>query len=174
MNAMGEGIILFITLFMMLVGLVFTVMPPSLGTILVWAAAIFYGLALGWEKLGWLTFGLLTFLMIVGLVVDWLAGHFGAKLGGASCLAIVVGTILGFILGIVASMVGTPILGCFAGLIGMIGGVLWIEWRRNRDWRAALRATQGYIAGSVAGALARITSGCLMFGIFLGRVYGWG
>jgi uncharacterized protein len=167
----GESLILFVTLFMMLVGLVFTLMPPGLGTILVWAAAIFYGLALGWDKLGWLTFGLLTFLMAAGIIIDYVAGHFGAKLGGASCLAIAVGAVLGFILGIVASLLGTPIVGCLAGLVGMVGGVLLIEWRRNRDWRAAWRATQGYIAGAIAGALARIASGILMVGIFLVMVY---
>jgi uncharacterized protein YqgC (DUF456 family) len=167
----GVGVILFMTLFMMLVGLVFTLMPPGLGTILVWAAAIFYGLVLGWDKLGWLTFSLLTFLMVTGIVIDYVACHFGAKLGGASCLAIAVGTILGFILGLVASLLGTPIVGCLAGLVGMVGGVLLTEWRRNRDWRLAWQATQGYIAGSIAGAMARITSGLLMFGIFLARVY---
>jgi len=68
--------------------LALTVIPPSLGTIYL-GGGIFYGLALGWEEeLGWLTFGLLTFVMVLGLVVDGLAGHFGAKLGGASCLGL--------------------------------------------------------------------------------------
>jgi uncharacterized protein YqgC (DUF456 family) len=168
----GEGIVIFITLFVMMVGLIFTVVPPVPGTVVMWAAAVFYGLTLGWDqKLGWLTFGLLTFLMIVGLVVDFVAGHFGAKFGGASCLAIIVGTILGLILGIVAGMF-LPGVGCVAGLIGMIGGILLVEWRRNNDWSTAVRATKGYVAGATAGVMARVTSGILMFGIFLVRAYG--
>lgn len=169
----SQGGVLFIALFVMMIGLIMTVVPPLPGTVIIWLAAAFYGLALGWDKLGWLTFSLLTLLMIVGIVVDVVAGHFGAKMGGASCLAITIGAILGFVLGIVASLIGTPILGCLAGLVGMVLGVLLIEWRRNANWQIALNATKGYIAGSAAGIMAKVTSGVLMFGVFLVRVY-WG
>jgi uncharacterized protein YqgC (DUF456 family) len=165
-----QGLILYVTVFVMLIGLIFTVIPPIPGTLIIWAAAIFYGLVIGWEQLGWWTFGILTVLMAVGLTIDVLAGHFGAKLGGASCLAIFVGAVLGLILGIIASLIGTPILGCFAGLGGIILGVLWIEWKRKGDWDTAVRATKGYIAGSAAGIMARFTSGVLMIGIFLAVV----
>ncbi|MBN1219469.1 MAG: DUF456 domain-containing protein [Anaerolineae bacterium] len=167
-----QGAIIFATLFVMMIGLIFTVLPPIPGTLVIWAAAIFYGLVMGWENLGWWIFGILTFLMIVGLVVDVVAGHFGAKLGGASCLAIFIGAVLGLILGIVASLIGTPILGCFAGLVGMVLGVLWIEWKRKGDWDRALRATKGYVAGTAAGVMARFTSGILMLAIFLVKIYG--
>jgi len=128
-----QSIILFITLFTMMVGLFFTVIPPLPGTIIIWVAAIGYGWVLGWEKLGWLTFGLLTILMIVGMVADMLAGQFGARLGGASCLAIVIGTVIGFIFGIIASFIGTPIVGCLAGVVGTLGGILAVERLRHRD-----------------------------------------
>jgi uncharacterized protein YqgC (DUF456 family) len=168
-----EKVVTFITMFTMLVGLIFTVIPPIPGTLIIWLAALGYGLALGWNSVGWPIFGVLTFLMIVGLTVDFLAGHFGAKLGGASCLAIFIGAVLGLILGIVGSVIGTPILGCFAGLIGMVAGILWIEWKRKGDWDTAVRATKGYIAGTAVGIMARVTAGILMFGIFLVRIY-WG
>jgi uncharacterized protein YqgC (DUF456 family) len=169
----SQGVVLFITLFLMMVGLVMVLIPPIPGTVIIWAAALFYGVVLGWEQLGWLTFSLLTFLMLAGLVVDIIAGHFGAKLGGGSCLAIVVGAVSGFILGFVFSLIGTPVLGCFAGLIGMSGGMLLIEWKRNNDWDTAVGAVKGYMAGSVAGIMARVTSGFFMVGLFVARVY-WG
>jgi len=171
MELFSQGVILFITLFVMMIGLIFTVIPPIPGTLIVWGAAIFYGLVLGWEKLGWATFGFLTFFMIVGIVADVAAGHFGAKLGGASCLAIIVGAIFGFLLGIVVSLIGTPILGCLAGMAGMAGGILWIEWKRRGDWDTAVSATKGYVAGSVVGIAARVASGIVMVGIFLAGVY---
>ncbi len=167
----SEGFILFVTLFTMMIGLIFTVVPPIPGTLIIWAAAIFYGLALEWEQLGWFTFGLLTFFMILGLVIDVAAGHVGAKMGGASCLAIFIGAVLGLILGLLISLIGTPILGCFAGLVGMVGGILWIEWRQRGDWDRAVKATKGYVAGSLAGIAARVASGIVMLGIFLARVY---
>lgn len=169
----SQGLVLFITLFVMAIGLIFTVVPPLPGTVLMWAAAVFYGLALGWDRLGWWAFGLLTFFAVAGIVVDFLAGHFGAKLGGASCLAVGVGALLGLVFGIMASLVGTPVLGCFAGLAGMVVSILLIEWRRNRNWETAMNATKGYVAGTAAGIMAKVTSGVFMFVIFLARVY-WG
>ncbi len=167
-----QVVVFFVTLFMMTIGLFFALMPPLPGTVIIWAAAAFYGLMVGWdESLGWLTFGLLTFFMIVGVLTDFVAGNFGARMGGASWWAVAVGAILGFILGIVASLIGTPVLGCLAGLIGMVGGVLWVEWRRNKDWQTAVRATKGYAAGTAAGIMAKVTSGAIMVGIFLVRVY---
>jgi uncharacterized protein YqgC (DUF456 family) len=164
---------LFITLFVMTLGLAFTFIPILPGTLIMWGGALAYGLVLGWENLGWWAFGLITFFMILGVVADAVAGHFGAKMGGASWAAIIVGAILGFVLGLVASLYGTPILGCFAGLIGAVAGVLWIEYRRNKNWDLALKATKGYIAGSAAGIMAKVTSGVFMFGVFLARVYLW-
>lgn len=168
-----QGTVLVITIFVMLIGLIFTVVPPLPGTLLIWAGAIFYGWVLGWEKLGWLTFSLLTLLMIAGIGLDIVAGHFGARAGGASWLGVIVGAILGLILGLVASLIGTPILGCLAGLVGTILGILLVEWRRNREWRVAIGATKGYMAGALLGVMARVTSGIFMLAIFLARVYWW-
>lgn len=167
----SQAFILFIALFTMMVGLIFTVIPPLPGTVIIWGAAIMYGLALGWEELGWITFGLLTLLMIVGVVADFLAGQFGAKMGGASCLAIVVGTVAGLILGIAASFVGTPIVGCVAGVAGTLGGIVLIERIRHQDWESALTATKGYMAGTTAGVMAKVTAGCMMFAVFLISVW---
>jgi uncharacterized protein YqgC (DUF456 family) len=164
---------LFITLFAMMMGLIFTFIPILPGTLIMWVAVLVYGLVLGWEKLGWWAFGLITFFMILGMIADAVAGHFGAKMGGASWWAIIVGAILGFVLGLAASFFGGPLLGCFAGLVGAIGGVLWVEWQRNKNWDIALKATKGYVAGSAAGIMAKVTSGLFMFGIFLARVYLW-
>ena len=173
MDLANQGFVLFITLFVMMVGLIFTVIPPIPGTVIIWAAAIFYGLVLSWDKLGWLTFGLLTFFMILGIIADALGGQFGAKLGGASCLSVIIGTIVGFVLGIIASFIGTPIVGCLAGVFGTLGVIVLFERLRHKNWRTAIDATKGYAAGTVTGIAARITAGCLMFGIFLLRVYFW-
>jgi uncharacterized protein YqgC (DUF456 family) len=168
---LGQGFVLFATLFVMMIGLIFTVVPPLPGTVIIWAAAIVYGLALGWENLGWWTFAILTFLMLVGIIADALGGQFGARFGGASCLSIVVGTVLGFSLGILASLVGTPIVGCVVGVLGVLGGILLVERIRHRDWSTAVDATKGYVAGTAAGIAAKVTAGVIMFVVFLARVY---
>jgi len=172
----SQSMVLFMTLFVMLLGLILCVIPliPFVpGTVIIWAAAIGYGLVLGWAKLGWLAFGLITFFLLLGLVVDAVAGHFGAKMGGASWLAVFVGVVLGFILGILSSFIGSPLLGCFVGLLGTFGGVLLVEYNRHKDWQVAIRATKGYVAGSAVGVIAKVISAFLMFGIFLARIYLW-
>lgn len=169
----GQGFVLFVTLFVMMVGLIFTLLPPMPGTVVIWASAIFYGLALGWAKLGWVTFGLLTFLMVLGVIADMLGGQFGAKFGGASCLAVTVGTIIGFFLGILASLFGTPVVGCLVGVGGTLGGILLVERMRHRNWETAMNATKGYVAGTTVGIMAKVTAGVFMFAVFLIRVYFW-
>ena len=171
MELMNQSFVLFITLFVMMIGLIFTVIPPIPGTLIIWAAALFYGWALGWDKLGWPTFALLTFIMIIGIIADALGGQFGARIGGASCLAIIAGTIAGFVLGILGSLIGTPLVGCLMGVFGTLGGILLVERVRYKDWSTALKATKGFAAGTATGMAAKITAGCLMLGIFLVRVY---
>ena len=170
---LGQSLVLFGTLFLMVVGLIFTVIPPIPGTLVIWGAALGYGLLLGWEKLGWLAFIVITFLMLLGIIGDALGGQFGAKMGGASCLAVALGTILGFVVGIIASFIGTPIAGCIAGMVGTLAGILLVERTRHQNWKGAIKATQGYLAGTTLGIMVKITAGLFMIGVFLLRVY-WG
>lgn len=169
-----QPIVLGLTLSVMAVGIIFTLIPPLPGSVIVWAAAAFYGLTLGWdEHLGWPTFIGLTIFMLIGVVLDIVAGHFGAKIGGASWLAIIIGLILGVVLSIAVTLLGlgNPILGCFAGIIGMILGIFIIEWWRNGERDKAFQAIKGYCAGTVLGNLAKFVTSLAMVGLFLMRVY---
>jgi len=160
---------------LMIIGLIFTIVPPLPGTVIIWGTAVFYGLILGWDAyLGWATFIILTILMVVGLIADFLAGHVGARVGGASWLAIILGFILGIILAILANFVA-PILGClvglFGGLLGIVISIVGVEYWRNRDWDKAKLAIKGYCAGHVLGALAKFTISVMMIAIFVIRVF---
>lgn len=166
-----QNIVMWFALSVMAIGLIFTVIPPLPGIIIIWAAAIGYGLLLGWEQLGWLTFSFLTLLMILGLIADLAGGQMGAKMGGASCWAIGVGTVVGFGAGIIFSLFGTPVVGCLAGVAGTLGGILLVERARYGDWRMAIGATKGYVAGTTAGIIGKLLAGGLMIGVFLLRVF---
>lgn len=166
-----QNIVVFLTLFLMMIGLIFTVIPPIPGTLIIWAAAVGYGWLMGWEQLGWLTFSVITFFMILGLIGDIAGGQFGAKIGGASCLAILVGTVLGFAAGIIGSLIGTPIVGCLAGVAGTVGGMLMVEKARYGNWDGAMNAIKGYLAGQALGIMAKVAAGLIMIGVFLLRVY---
>ncbi len=169
-DAVSQSTVLSITLLFMAIGLVFTIIPPLPGTLVIWAAAIFYGVALGWEQLGWILFSALTILMVIGIGGDIAAGHFGAKMGGASCSSVVVGGILGFMIGIALSFTGIFLLGCIGGFIATMGGILLVErWIRG-EWAGAIQATKGYMAGATLGAVAKVISGVVMVGLFLWAV----
>jgi uncharacterized protein YqgC (DUF456 family) len=172
----SQSFVLFLTLFIMLVGLVLTIIPviPFVpGTVIMWGAVIGYGLLAGWDKLGWPAFAIITLIFLLGLAADAAAGHLGAKMGGASWSAVAVGVMLGFIIGLIATFIGTPLLGCLAGLLGTVAGVLLVEYRRRQNWQVALNATKGYVAGSFLGAVAKAVSAGLMLAVFLARVYLW-
>ncbi|MCB0195920.1 MAG: DUF456 domain-containing protein [Anaerolineae bacterium] len=167
----SQTLVLFVTLFTMAIGLFFTLIPPIPGTLVIWGASVVYGLVLGWENLGWVTFTIITLLMITGVTADILGGQFGARMGGASCLAIAVGTVVGLLLGFIISLVGTPLLGCLAGIGGTLGGILLVERMRYKDWQRAGNAIKGYLAGNALGIMAKVTAGILMVGTFLASVY---
>jgi hypothetical protein len=54
----------------------------------------------------------------------------------------------------------------------LLHGILAERWRRG-EWQSAMRATKGYLAGASLGIMAKVTSGLLMLGAFLTRVYLW-
>ena len=56
------------TLTAMLVGLL--VLPLLPGLVIIWVAALGYGLAAGFGTLGWIMFALITVLMLAGSVID--------------------------------------------------------------------------------------------------------
>ncbi|MDM8532790.1 DUF456 domain-containing protein [Anaerolineales bacterium HSG25] len=166
-----KPLILATTIVAMIIGIIFTVVPPLPGTVIIWAAAVGYGLFMGWDLyLGGPTFVILTILMLIGIAMDIIAGHVGAKVGGASWLSITLGMILGLILTMLGSSM-TPIVGCLAGAVGMIVSVFAIEWWRNKDRDKAIQAIKGYCAGTTLGMMAKVTTACMMMIIFLVRVF---
>lgn len=147
-----------LTLFVMMVGLVGTLVPGIPGTPVIFAAALGHRLWFGdrgpaiWVVL---TLGV---LMALSLAVDFLATTAGAKKLGASHRGMI-GAVLGGMIGIFFPPIGL-VLGPFLGamLFEAIGG---------RDWREASRAGVGAALGFLAGTVGRIACGVAMVGLFV-------
>ena len=77
-------IVLTVTLFFMLVGLIGIVLPIIPGTIVIFAAALIYAFLDGFQAIGWPTLVVLGLLTLVATTADIWASSVGAKLGGAS------------------------------------------------------------------------------------------
>jgi uncharacterized protein len=146
-----------ITIFIMLVGLVGIMVPFFPGIVIIWLAALFYGIVVGFTTLGWVLFFLITLAGIAGVTVDNVLMGLGARRGGASWWTIGVAW--------AAGILGTIVFPPFGGLIAAPLSVLVIEYYRVRDWKKARSAFSGLAVGWGLSFLARFGFGLLM--IFL-------
>jgi len=152
-----------ITLTGMLVGLL--VIPILPGLVIIWLAALGYGLAAGFGVLGWIMFALLTLLMLVGSVVDNILMGTSAHKEGAPWWVILL-AMLAAILGSI--LIPVPILG---GILAALLTLFGIEWLRRKDWRKALASIKGMMIGWGWAFVIRFIIGMVMIGLWL--IWAW-
>jgi uncharacterized protein YqgC (DUF456 family) len=152
-----------LTLIVMLVGLFGLLVPFFPGIVVIWLAALGYGILAGFTTLGIVLFVVLTLLMIAGSLVDNLLMGAGARKSGASWLS------LGAAL--VAGIVGTFLWPPVGGLIAAPAAVLLVEYLRVRDWQKAFVAMRGMAAGWLLSFVARFLIGLVMIGMWGVWVY---
>lgn len=148
-----------ITLVFMLVGLLGLIIPVFPGTVVMWLAALGYGVVSGFTPLGWGMFALITVLMLISVSIDNVLMAAGAKQGGASWTA------LGW--GIVAGIAGTLLLPPVGGLIGAPLAIFLYEYRRLGDRAKAFQALRGLALGWGAAFIARFGLGLFMIVFWL-------
>ena len=180
--------ILWITLVVMLVGLLGSVLPALPGVPLIFVAALVYAYVTGFEVVGGDVLALLGLFAALAFVADFVATSYGARRFGASNW----GTAGGAIGGLLGALVGALFLGVgavFGLLLGSIGGVFLGEYlRRQRrpatsdagadgprvrparggnDWQRTGRAAGGVLVGYLAGAAAQGVLGLLSIALFV-------
>jgi uncharacterized protein YqgC (DUF456 family) len=143
----------------MLAGLV--VVPILPGLVVIWAAALGYGLAAGFGTLGWIIFAVLTVLMLAGNLIDNLLMGTSAHKQGAPWWVILV-ALLAAIIG--SFVIPIPIIGgVLAALLTLFG----VEWLRCKDWRKALNSLKGMLIGWGWAFVIRFIIGIVMIGLWL-------
>jgi len=143
-----------LTQFFMLVGLFGLIVPVFPGIIIMWLAALGYGITTGFSTAGIVIFVILTLLMISGTLVDNVLMGAGARKGGASWLTI--GAAL------IAGVVGTFAFPPLGGIIAAPAAVLLLEYFRVRDWQKAWEALRGLAKGWGFSFIARFGIGLVM------------
>ena len=123
----------------MLVGLFGLVVPIFPGLVVMWLAALGYGVANGFSTLGIVLFVIISILMVVGSFADNLLMGAGARKGGASWTTIGVA--------LIAGVVGTFLAPPIGGLIAAPAAILLLEYSRLRDWPKAMAALRGLATG---------------------------
>lgn len=150
----------FVIMFAGFVGCIAPVLP---GPPLVWLGALFYGWQTDWERVGPIFLGLTLILALAGGTADLWMGFLGAKKGGAGVGA--------QIAALVGGAVGLLVLSVPGLLIGSIGAIAFVEWRRHRDWNAVMRAGGGYLAGYLLSMVVEVLTALVIIGLFVARVW---
>ncbi|HSF83514.1 MAG TPA: DUF456 domain-containing protein [Anaerolineales bacterium] len=146
--------IFWLTQLFMLVGLFGLVVPIFPGTVIIWLAALGYGLVTGFGTLGTVLFVIITLLMLAGTIVDNLFMGAGARKGGASWLTIGIA--------LLAGVLGTLFFPPLGGLIAAPLAVLLLEAYRTRSLEKGWQALRGLAAGWGMSFLVRFGIGLVM------------
>jgi hypothetical protein len=142
----------------MLVGLFGLIIPIFPGLVVIWLAALGYGVAQGFGTLGWVVFGVISLLMVAGSLADNLMMGAGARQGGASW-----GTIL---VALAAGVLGTVFFPPIGGIIAAPLAILALEYYRLRDWGKAWQALRGLATGWGLSFIVRFVIGFVMMGLW--------
>ena len=156
-----------LTLFFLLVGLIGLIIPVFPGLTVMWLAALIYALIqsasglMGWVD--WLLFAIITLLMIGGNIVDNLI--IASKMRGHEIPWRSI--ILCYIVGILVSLILTPLAGLIASPLSLLG----LEYLRLRDKKLAFESAKVFMIGWGAAFAARLGVGILM--IIFWMLWAW-
>ena len=162
------GLGFWIAILFLIVGLLGVVLPAVPGVGFMWVVILVYAILDRFTRIGPFWFAMLTILGVVGATADYWLAMLGAKVGGASTRSTLLSIAGGFLGAVVGLFFGG--LGLIPGAwIGSILGVMVSEYVERRDWRAALRATLGLVAGFTVSNVVQFVFGLAILGIFLWR-----
>lgn len=156
---MSDELATILVLLAMLIGLAGTLVPILPGILLMWASAVAYGFAVGFDALAVGLLVVVTILTAVSIVAGVVlpkraAAESGAS--GASQFAAAVGAVVGFFV--------IPVVGL---IIGALVGIGLAEWYDKRDWPAARASTIAVAKGFGLSTLVQFALGFLILVVWL-------
>ena len=152
-----------IALVMMAVGLL--VIPILPGLLIIWVAALGYGISAGFGTLGWILFALITVLMLGGSILDNLLMGAKAHKEGAPWWVVLI-ALVSAVVGSIA--IPIPIIG---GILAALLVLFLLEWLRLKDARKALVSMRGMLVGCGWAVIFRVIIGLIMIGLWL--IWAW-
>lgn len=164
MDFIGQIGLPLVLLAIMLFGLFSLVFLPVLpGLVIVWLAALGYGL-LGHftAPLPIVFFVIITLLMLFGSVIDNILMGAGARKTGASWVSITAALVAG----VVGSILWPPL----GGILFSLAALFLVELLRLRNLRSALVSTRSMAIGCGWAIVARFFIGLAMIGLYVAWV----
>jgi len=147
----------------MFFGLIVLLIPILPGLVIIWAAALVYGIITGFTTLGWVMFGIMTVLMIVGSFLDNVLMGTSAHKGGAPWWVV--------LLALVVSIPGNLVIPVLGGVLAALLVLFLIEWARLKDPKTALASMKGFLVGYGWAVAIRFIMGMVMIGLWM--IWAW-
>jgi len=152
-----------LTLTFMLFGLFGLIIPVVPGLVIIWVAALGYGIAAGFGTLGWIMFAIISLLMVAGSVIDNVLMGTQARQSGASWVSIAAALVFG--------IAGNFVLPVIGGLIAALLALFVAEWIRRKNWRESLKSVRGMAWGCGWAFVIRFIMGVVMIGLWM--IWAW-
>ncbi len=159
LQSIGLGLVIFF----MLLGFVGAFLPLLPGPLLVWFAALVYVLATHFVVVGYQAFAAITIIAVVASTADIWMPLLGARVLGGSGRAL--------LFGIIGSILGFVIFNLLGAVLGYALGIVYGEYRKHQNWRLAIKASLGGLAGWGISTAVQAGGALLMMGIFLWQVF---
>ena len=160
---MFDAVVTTVVLIAMLVGLVGTLLPILPGILLMWVAAVGYGVAVGFDVFATLVLVLISGLTVAAVIVGAVVPKRAAADSGASTssqIAAAIGAVIGFF--------AIPFIGV---VVGAVVGIGLAEWYDKRDWPAARSSTIAIAKGFGVSALVQFGLGSVILIVWLPWAY---
>ena len=155
MTQMFEAVSVGVVIFLLLLGLVGTVIPIIPGVLLMWLTVFIYSLADGFAAVSMPAFLVISVIAVITGTSDLWLTLFGAKKGGASIKSMLIGTA-----GAIAGSFIFPLVGT---IVGYIAGLLLGEYWQHGDWELAKKAGLGGLAGWGVATVIQFIGGIFIF-----------
>lgn len=147
-----------VILTIMLFGWLGLVVPIFPGNVIIWGAALAYGVLTDFDSSGIWLFAFITVLMFIGVAADNVFMGAKAREAGASWLSI----ITALVAGIITSFFFTPL----TGLVVAPMTLYLTEYIRLKDAEQAIHVTRGMMLGCGWAFVVRFGLGAIQIGLF--------
>lgn len=149
-------ILTFLTMLFGLFGLIIPIFP---GNVVMWLAALIYGLIFGFGRLGGIIFAVITLLMLIAVFSDNILMGARAREKGASWGSI--------ILALVSGVIGTLILPPIGGLVAAPLVLYLMEFQRLKNEEQARQVVKALLTGWGLAFFVRFGIGVVMFALWV-------
>ena len=147
-----------LTFLTMLVGLFGLIIPIFPGNVVMWLAALVYGLVFGFGRLGGIIFAIITLLMLAAVLADNFLMGAKAREKGAAWGSI--------IMALIAGIIGTIVLPPIGGVIAAPLVLYLMEMQRLKDSEEAIMVVKALLIGWGLAFVVRFGIGVVMFALW--------